>query len=124
MSDAQLALFGEAPSPALEATPCTLWTPDADGFISHRAPLFARHFAGGDARLDEDTRIGRDLARGAFLRLKRLAALGCLQWAFYRRINRGPWRRLTRETAPRPPMSASVSEFSVFRTAATARLPR
>lgn len=121
---AQFSLFPEALPVPTRASPCGLWRPDADGYLALPSPLplFARHLPKGDARLDGSSRVGRELQRAALKQLSRLAAVGCLQYAHYERVDDGPWERLPRGTYRRHPMLASVASFAVYRTAATAKL--
>lgn len=125
MSAAQFELFtAESPSRA-QSLPCGRWQGDGDGFLAlpGAAPLFARHLRVDDARLDAGTVVGRELLRGALAQLARLAGLGCLTWAFYERVDAGPWVRFPRGVVRRHPMLASVAGFAAYRTEATARLP-
>ena len=120
----QLDMFAERPT--RPPWPCSTWTPDADGYVSRpgAAPLYARHFAEGDARLDQGTRIGRQLASNVYSQLRALERLGCLQWAGYTSVDSGPWRRFPRGAEPRTPVTASVAGFGAYRTDATAKLSR
>ncbi|MBL8934236.1 MAG: hypothetical protein JNM69_06775 [Archangium sp.] len=121
--EAQGLLFDAAPS--ARTFPCDDWEADADGFVYRfGAPLFARFLPRDDARLDQETRVGRLLAVSQYRQLRRLELLGCLEWASYQRVDGGPWRRFPRGCTPRTPVMASVSGFGVVRTAATMRLPR
>lgn len=122
--EAQASLF-ESPSASAPSFPCDDWETDEAGFVYRfGAPLFARFLDAADARLDQDTTVGRMLAVSQYRQLQRLELLGCLEWASYQRVDGGPWRRFPRGCAPRAPVMASVSGFAVVRTAATKQLPR
>lgn len=122
-SSAQLDMFGVEPNRGREL-PCGRWRPDIDGYLPLPGvvPLFARHLAEVDARLNAGTRVGRELSRGAHVQLARLAALGCLVWASYERVDSGQWQRFPRGTHRRYPMLSSVAGFAAFRTDATAAM--
>jgi len=120
----QLDMFaGSRTRPPL---PCDSFTPDADGYVSRpgAAPLYARHFEAGDARLNQSATLGRQLASNVYSQLRALERLGCLQWAGYTSVDSGPWRRYPRGAEPHAPVTASVAGFGAYRTDATARLPR
>lgn len=121
----QLEMFSAAERPRPQSLPCGRWRRDADGYVAlpGAAPLFARHFDAGDARLDASTRVGRELQRNALTQLARLGTLGCLTWASYERVDGGPWERLPRGMERRHPVLSSVAGFAAYRTEATARLP-
>lgn len=119
----QLALFGGTLAGGREL-PCSRWHPDSGGFLPLPGvvPLFARQLDAADARLNAGTRVGRELLRGAHVQLGRLAALGCLTWGDYERVDSGPWERFPRGTHRRYPALSSVAGFAAFRTSATAVL--
>lgn len=121
----QLEMFSASERPGPQPLPCGRWQRDADGYVAlpGAAPLFARNFDAGDARLDASTRVGRELQRSALTQLARLGALGCLAWASYERVDDGPWERLPRGMVRRHRVLSSVAGFAAYRTEATARLP-
>lgn len=120
---AQLDMFELVQRNAREL-PCSRWHSDSDGYVPLPgvAPLFARHFDAADLRLNRGTRVGRELTRSAHVQLARLAALGCLVWASYERVDSGPWQRFPRGTHRRYPMLSAVAGFAAFRTDATAAM--
>lgn len=119
----QFEMFAASARP--RSLPCGRWQRDRDGYVAlpGAAPLLARQLHPADARLNASTRVGRELQRGVFAQLARLAALGCLAWASYERVDDGPWERFPRGVFRRHPVLSSVAGFAAYRTEATAGLP-
>ena len=122
----QFSLFSEPttdtvrhPPPCVDEYRC-----DVDGYIVGRLPPFARQLPREDPRVNSGpSSLANKLCAASYRQLCMLERLGCLKWGSYNRIDDGPWFRIPKGV-PCPRAKRSGAGFSVYRTDATARLPR